>query len=162
MASKLRKKNKKDKNLAAVLLEDVPKLGQFGQVKKIKAGFYQFLAKKNKVVLLTKEIEADLEKIKTEARAKIEVGRLGAENFKNQIEALTYFEKLNVGSHGEIYNSVAKEQIKKFLLSQNLKIEKSQVELDRPIRELGDHSVKIHLGHGLAAELKIVLEPIQA
>jgi len=142
-----------------LLLENVAKVGQAGEVKQLKPGFYRFLAQRNKAVLITRQNLPKLEEMKLLAEKRIEGGKKGAENLKERIEALIFQTSLLVGEHSEIFGSINKQEIRDYLREQGIEVEKGQIELEQPIRELGEHSVTINLGYGIMAILKIIVEP---
>lgn len=155
----MKQKIRKVKNVTALLLESVARVGQAGEVKQLKPGFYRFLAQKNKAMLVTRQNLPKLEEMKLLAEKRIAVGRQGAENLKERIEGLVFRTRLTVGEHNEIYGSVNKQEIRDYLKQEGIEVGKGQIELEQPIRELGEHSATINLGYSTTATLKIVVEP---
>jgi large subunit ribosomal protein L9 len=151
------KKTKKDKSVKVLLLEDILNLGNKGEIKKIKLGYARFLISKNKVIVITKENKDKLEKLKLIAEEKAKETKEKLEKLKEKIENLIYNAKLKVGEHGEIFSSITKTDIKNFLKSQDIFVDKSDINLEKPIRELGEFNVEIDLGYNIKANLKILV-----
>jgi large subunit ribosomal protein L9 len=152
------KKTKKDKSVKVLLLEDILNLGNKGEIKKIKLGYAKFLISKNKVIIITKENKDKLEKLKLIAEEKAKETKEKLEKLKEKIENLIYNAKLKVGEHGEVFSSITKTDLKNFLKSQDIFVDKSDINLEKPIRELGEFSVEIDLGYNIRANLKILVE----
>jgi large subunit ribosomal protein L9 len=152
------KKTKKDKSVKVLLLEDILNLGNKGEIKKIKLGYAKFLISKNKVIVITKENKDKLEKLKLIAEEKAKETKEKLEKLKEKIENLIYNAKLKVGEHGEVFSSITKTDIKNFLKSQDIFVDKSDINLEKPIRDLGEFNVEIDLGYNIKANLKILVE----
>ena len=83
----------------------------------------------------------------------------------NEIKALG--EKLNgleikvplkAGEDGKPFGSVTVIKIREALKKAGFDIEKSQINLDENIKTLGSHSVKLSIGHGVEATIKVAAE----
>lgn len=134
--------------MEVVLLERVEKLGQMGDVVKVKNGYARnFLLPRKKALRATK---ANLEYFETQ---KVEIE---ARNLERRNEAEAVAEKLNGASvvairqsseAGNLYGSVAIRDIAELLAEQGFSVERSQVVLNAPIKTLGVFDVRIQL-HG--------------
>ncbi len=137
--------------MKVILLEDIKDLGKKFDVKNIKDGYARnFLLPRNLAKIATNKAIKELE-AKKAAWQKQEEGE------KSKIEALAKnlaeqkFEfSLKTGDKGEVFGSVNKDDIKN-----KLSLPEVEVELERPIKKLGLHQVKISLGKGVEAEIKI-------
>jgi large subunit ribosomal protein L9 len=152
------KKIKKDKTVSILLLEDILNLGNKGEIKKVKLGYAKFLISKNKAIVITKENKDKIEKLKLIAEEKAKETKEKLEKLKERIESLIYNAKLKIGEHGEVFSSISKTDIKNFLKSQNILVDKSDINLEKPIREIGEFNVEIDLGYNIKANLKILVE----
>ena len=150
-----RKKLKKDKNIPVLLLEDIINVGNRGDIKKVSRGFALYLIRKNKAVIVTKENKDTLDKLIKTSQIKVEKRQKELEELKEKIENLIFKASLKIGEHGEIYNSITKLDIKKFLESNNIFINKEDIYLESPIKTPGEHIVEINLGLNIKANLKI-------
>ncbi|MGC8981823.1 MAG: 50S ribosomal protein L9 [Minisyncoccia bacterium] len=152
------RKIKKDKSVIVLLLEDVLNVGNKGDVKKVKLGYARFLISKNKAIVITKENKEKLEKLKLIAEEREKENKEKLEKLKEKIESLVYNAKLKIGEHNEVYNSISKTDIKNFLRSQDILVDKSDINLEKPIKELGEYNVEIDLGYNIKGNLKIIVE----
>lgn len=129
-----------------ILLERVGKLGQMGDVVNVRDGHARnYLLPTGKALRATKENIARFER----ERAQIE-----ARNLERRKEAETVGEKLDGQSFtvirqssesGQLYGSVSTRDIANLVSENGTSIERSQVLLDRPIKTLGLHEVRIQL-----------------
>jgi large subunit ribosomal protein L9 len=141
-----------------ILLERVPKLGQMGDVVKVKPGFARnFLLPQKKALRATKDnisyFESQrkvLEGQNLERRQEAEavgakMGDLKVSIIRQASEAL------------QLYGSVTSRDIADGAATQGVKIERSQVELDKPIKALGEHKIKIHLHAEVTIEISVIV-----
>ena len=149
------RKIKKDKTVRILLLDDILGVGQRGELKKVKLGYARFLVARNKAQVITQETYQLLEKLKLNAEEKIKKKEERLKSLAAMIEGLNFEAKLKIGSQGEVYNSITKTEIRNFLKSYNIDVAKSDIELKKPIKELGEFVVPINLGYGIKANLKV-------
>jgi len=129
-----------------ILLERVEKLGQMGQVVKVKPGYARnFLLPQKKALRATKENLAYFETQRAQLEAsnlqrKAEATEIGA-----KMEGLGVVLVRQAGESGQLYGSVSARDIAEAVTEAGFTIERRQVVLDRPIKTLGLHPVRIVL-----------------
>src|SRR5262249_55918603 len=129
-----------------ILLERVEKLGQMGQRVKVKPGFARnYLLPQKKAMRATKENLAYFESRRAQLEAnnlhrKSEATEIGA-----KLEGLSVILVRQAGESGQLYGSVSVRDIADAVSGAGFTIEKSQVVLERPIKSLGLHSLRIVL-----------------
>jgi len=129
-----------------ILLERVEKLGQMGQIVKVKPGFARnYLLPQKKAMRATKENMAYFETQRAQLEAhnlerKSEAGEVGG-----KLEGLTVVLIRQAGESGQLYGSVAGRDIADAVTAAGFTVEKRQIVLDRPIKTLGLHPVKVML-----------------
>ncbi len=129
-----------------ILLQRVEKLGQMGDVVKVKPGYGRnFLLPRGKAIRATQE---KIEEFKTKR------SHLEANNLKLKKEAEAVAEKMrglslvilrSAGESGHLYGSIRSQDIVEGVSSQGFTISRSQVILDHPIKTLGIHKIRIAL-----------------
>jgi large subunit ribosomal protein L9 len=132
--------------MEVILLERVAKLGQIGDVVRVKDGFARnFLLPRKKALRAT---DANRKRFETQ-RADIE-----ARNLELKQEAKAVAEKLDghvivlirqAGESGQLYGSVSPRDIAETLAQSRFKVSREQVVLNTPIKALGLHTVPVHL-----------------
>ena len=129
-----------------ILLERVEKLGQMGQVVRVKPGFARnYLLPQKKALRATNENLAYFES----QRVQLEANNLRRKSEATELAAI--LEGLSVvilrqgGESGQLYGSVSARDLAEAVTEAGFTIEKSQVVLERPIKSLGMHSLRIVL-----------------
>ena len=143
--------------MEVILLERIEKLGQMGDIVKVKDGFARnFLLPQKKALRASEDNLAYFEKEKV---------TLEANNLKQKQEAEVILEKLDnfnlviirqAGETGQLYGSVNTNDIKNTLDENGFIVEKSQIKLDKPIKELGVHNVTVKLHPEVQAIISII------
>ncbi len=147
--------------MRVILLEDIKNLGKKYEVKDVSDGYAKNYLFPNKLALPAST--ENLLKIKNlKSKLAVEEKELIAhlENIKRLIEDRYIEFSLKTDEKGSIFGSVNKESILKALREHKL-ITKERVEvlLDHPIKEFGEHIVKIDFKKGIVANLKIKISP---
>lgn len=105
--------------------------------------------------------EANLRELKhqNKARDKREEEALeAARQLKRDIEEKSFLLKVKAGDAGRIFGSVTAMDIAAELEKQGFKIDRRSIQLDSPLKTLGNHEVKVKLHHEVQASIKLVLE----
>ena len=129
-----------------ILLERVEKLGQMGQLVKVKPGFARnYLLPQKKALRATKENLAYFESQRTQLEANNLHRKSEATEIGGKLEGLSVVVVRQAGESGQLYGSVSARDIAEAVSEAGFTIEKHQVVLERPIKNLGLHSVRIVL-----------------
>jgi large subunit ribosomal protein L9 len=129
-----------------ILLERVEKLGQMGQLVNVKPGFARnYLLPQKKALRATKENLAYFEGQRAQLEANNLQRKAEATEVSGEIEGLTVVIVRQAGESGQLYGSVSARDIAEAVTEAGFTIEKRQVVLDRPIKNLGLHQLKVVL-----------------
>src|ERR671925_841706 len=139
-----------------ILLEDVSKVGRRGEVRDVSDGYARnFLIPKKLALGATAGNLKNLEHIKKQANAKAERAKSDAEAMRVRIEALVYEERRQASEEGKLFGSVTSQDLVDFLDKHGVKIERRRVQLDEPIKTLGESSVPVRLHADVTAQLRV-------
>ena len=132
--------------MEVILLERVEKLGAIGDVVTVKNGFARNYLLPNKKALRANEanrkvFEANRARIEAENASK----RADAEKASKDVEGKTVQLIRQASNVGHLYGSVSVRDIAEALEAQGAHVTKGQVVLDRPIKAIGMHDVKVAL-----------------
>lgn len=132
--------------MEVILLERVSRLGQIGDVVRVRDGYARnFLLPKGKALRATKP---NLERFERE-RAQIEARNLErrgeAEKVAEKLDGQSFVVIRQAGETGHLYGSVSTRDIAETLQAGGFTIHRSQVDLNAPIKSIGLHAVKIVL-----------------
>ena len=146
--------------MKVLLIKDVKSLGKAGEIKEVKEGYGRnFLIAKGFAKLATKEVlkEYEEEQKRKEEELKLEIYELNKE--KEVLENLTIDIEKKLGSNGHLYGAVTKDDIANALKNYKIEIDKKKIDA-KNIKEVGNHTIDIKLGHGIHAKLKINVKGI--
>ena len=142
--------------MQVVLLERVEKLGQIGDIVTVKNGFARNYLLPNKKALRANEAN---KKVFEANRAKIEADnadrRTDAETASKDVDGKSIQLIRQASNVGALYGSVSARDIVEALESQGAKVTKSQIVLDRPIKAIGLHQVKVALHPEVSVTVKV-------
>jgi large subunit ribosomal protein L9 len=129
-----------------ILLERVEKLGQMGQLVNVKPGYARnYLLPQKKALRATKENLAYFESQRAQLEANNLQRKAEATEVGGKVEGVTVVIVRQAGESGQLYGSVSARDIAEAVTEAGFTIEKRQVVLDRPIKNLGLHPVKVVL-----------------
>jgi large subunit ribosomal protein L9 len=132
--------------MEVILLERVEKLGQIGDVVKVKNGFARnYLLPQHKALLATDANKARFERERSAIEARNAKARAEAETEGKSIDGTTYVLIRQAGETGQLYGSVAARDIAEAANAANHRIERKHVVLNQPIKTIGVHEVTIRL-----------------
>jgi large subunit ribosomal protein L9 len=129
-----------------ILLERIERLGQIGDVVKVKQGFARnFLLPTKKALRATAENKKRFE----EQRAQIEANNLQrreeAEKIKGKVDGLKVVIIRQASETGILFGSVSSRDISDGVTKAGFTVDRRQVILDKPIKTLGLHDVRVAL-----------------
>jgi large subunit ribosomal protein L9 len=129
-----------------ILLERVEKLGQIGDVVSVKPGYARnFLLPKKKALRATKVNISLFESQRTQIEAVNLERRNEAESVAAKLEGFSVVVIRQAGDSGQLYGSVTGRDIADAVIEKGVTIDRGQVRLERPIKTLGLHDVRVQL-----------------
>lgn len=129
-----------------ILLERVGKLGQMGDVVNVRDGHARnYLLPTGKALRATKENIARFERERAQIEARNLELRKEAEAVGEKLDGQSFTVIRQSSESGQLYGSVSTRDIANLVSENGTSIERSQVLLDRPIKTLGLHEVRIQL-----------------
>jgi len=142
--------------MEVILLERVEKLGAIGDVVKVKDGFARNYLLPRKKALRANEANR---KVFESNRAKIEEDnanrRTDAEKASKDVDGKTVKLIRQASNTGQLYGSVSARDIVEALEAEGAHVTKSQVVLDRPIKAIGVHDIKVALHPEVSVTVKV-------
>jgi len=129
-----------------ILLERVEKLGQMGQVVKVRPGYARnFLLPQRKALRATKENLAYFDTQRVQLEAANLTRRTEAEQVAKSAEALSVVVVRQAGESGQLYGSVTARDIADAVTAAGVTITRGQVVLDKAIKTLGLYKLRVVL-----------------
>jgi len=144
--------------MKVILLENVDNLGQKYDVKEVKDGYARnFLIPQKLAKIATLKALVWLESQKEEIEKLSEEALKQAQETASFIEGQEVTISMKVGDEGQLFESVSTQKIADQLKKLGRDVKKSQIIINRPIKELGEHQVKIKLEHNLETEITVLI-----
>ena len=129
-----------------ILLERVAKLGQMGDIVSVKQGFARnFLLPQGKALRATDANKASFESQKVTLEAKNLETKTEAEAISSKLDGQQFIIIRSASDAGALYGSVTNRDASDVASAEGFKIDKKQVILQAPIKELGLHKVGVSL-----------------
>src|SRR6476619_2651004 len=142
--------------MEVILLERVEKLGAIGDVVKVKNGFARNYLLPNKKALRANEANKKLfEANRSRIEAENAERRTDAEASAKGVDGKTVQLIRQASNTGQLYGSVSARDIVEALDTDGAKVTKSQIVLDRPIKAIGMHEVRVVLHPEVTASIKV-------
>ena len=142
--------------MQVILRERLENLGNAGDVVSVKPGYARnYLVPKGLAYAAT---ESNLKRIGRErdqaARREAEAVGAARESAK-AIEGLSVTFTARAGEEGKLFGSITSSDIAEKLAEQGVTIDRRQIQLDEPIKALGEHSVSMRLHPEVVAQLRV-------
>ena len=146
--------------MEVILREDVEKVGARGTLVKVADGYARnFLLPKRLAVPATESNKKIVEQerdayLRREAKDKSE-----SEDLSKLLTGVTLTFRHKVGENNHLFGSVTAKDIADALEAQKFHVERRKVQLDEPIRTVGEHDVTVRLHRDVSTQIKVVVEP---
>ena len=132
--------------MEVILLQRVAKLGQMGDVVRVRDGFARnFLLPQGKALRANETSRKRFERDKAQLEARNLEAKTEAEAVAGKLNGQTFVVIRQAGETGQLYGSVSTRDIADLATEAGFTVERSQVWLDRPIKMIGMHEVTISL-----------------
>jgi large subunit ribosomal protein L9 len=132
--------------MEVILLERIEKLGQMGDVVRVKPGFARnFLLPQRKALRANKENLAFFETQRAQLEAENLKRREEAEGIAKKIEGAQVILIRQAGETGQLYGSVSSRDLADAIRENGITVNRGQIVLDKPIKTLGLHDIRVRL-----------------
>lgn len=132
--------------MKVILLERVERLGALGDVVNVKDGFARnFLLPREKALRATSANLAVFESRRADLEASNARARDAASKSGERLDGKSYVMIRQAGEAGQLYGSVSGRDVADAVNAEGGKVDRAMVVLDKPIKSLGVHPVKVRL-----------------
>jgi large subunit ribosomal protein L9 len=144
------------RSVQVILSEDVPNLGDAGELVSVKPGFARnYLLPLGKAVPATEASRKELEHKKRVIAEKIARERKLLEGEKARFEGQVVEITAQAGEEGKLFGSVTAQDVADALGRQGHSVDRRRIELEHPIKSLGEHLVTVRLHPEVHAEVRV-------
>jgi large subunit ribosomal protein L9 len=132
--------------MEVILLERVAKLGQMGEVVRVKDGYARnFLLPKGKALRATDDNRKRFDSMKTQLEARNLEQRGEAEKVGSKLDGQTFTVVRQASESGQLYGSVSTRDLAELLTAGGFSANRGQIQLNAPIKLIGTHKVPVAL-----------------
>ena len=132
--------------MQVILLERIGRLGQMGDVVNVKDGYARnFLLPQKKALRATDENLTKFEKNRTQLEARNLELKKEAEAVATKLNGHSFIVIRQAGDTGQLYGSATSRDIAEIVIAGGFTVDRRQIVLDRPIKTLGVHPIRIAL-----------------
>ncbi len=143
------------RNVQVVLTEDLPNVGNSGELVRVKPGFARnFLIPRGLAAVATKDNVKRIEHEKRVALARAVKQRAKAEELASKLNEVKLTIEAPAGEENKLYGSVGSRDIGDALAEKGFEIDRRKIATD-VIKELGTHKVTIKVAGGVDAEIEV-------
>ncbi len=147
------------RNLQVVLTEDLPNVGNSGELVKVKPGFARnFLLPRGLAALATADNVRRVEHEKKVAQARAQKQRAAATELSGKLAQVKLSLKAQVGEESKLYGSITSRDIESALADKGFEVDRRKIVME-PIKDLGNHKVTIKIASGIDAEIEVEVVP---
>jgi large subunit ribosomal protein L9 len=144
--------------MGVILRADIDKLGRQGDVVKVAVGYGRnYLVPKGLAMAVTPENKALIARERKALESRLLKEKAELQVVADKIDGIRMVAPRKVGENDVLYGSVTSSDIAEWLAGKGVEIDKRKVQLEEPIKKLGDHEVKIRLHAEIEARLKVLV-----
>ena len=142
--------------MEVILLERVAKLGQMGEVVRVKDGYARnFLLPKGKALRATADNKKRFETMKSQLEARNLELKSEAEKVGTKLDGQTLTVLRQASETGQLYGSVSTRDLAQLLTDGGFSVNRNQIQLNAPIKMVGTHKVPVALHPELAVTVTV-------
>ncbi len=142
--------------MQVILLERVGRLGNIGAVVKVRPGFARnYLLPQGKALRATRDNLGRFEAQRASIEARNLVQKTEAEAVAQTLNGQIFVVIRSAGDGGHLYGSVASRDVAEAAQAAGVELGRNQIVLDKPIKDLGVHPVRVQLHPEVFAEVSV-------
>ena len=149
--------------MEVILLERVGKLGQMGDVVKVKDGYARnFLLPRGKALRATSDNKSKFEGMKVELTTKSNEAKGVAGQVANKVDGKTYVVIRQASETGQLFGSVSPRDIATLVSAEGAGVTRSHVVLNAPIKSIGQYKVPLELHPEIEVSVNVIVARSEA
>jgi large subunit ribosomal protein L9 len=149
--------------MEVILLERVGKLGQMGDVVKVKDGYARnFLLARGKALRATSDNKSKFEGMKVELKQKSDEAKGVAGQVASKVDGKTYVVIRQASETGQLFGSVSTRDIASLITAGGNEVSRSAVTLNAPIKTIGQYKVPLDLHPDIEVSVTVTVARSEA
>ena len=144
--------------MEVILLERVPRLGQMGEVVRVKDGFARnFLLPRGKALRATAENRTRFETMKSELEARSLTLKGEAGQVAEKLDGKSFTVLRQASEAGQLFGSVSPRDLVGLITAAGFNVSRNQIALNAPIKTIGRHSVPLSLHPEIETSITVIV-----
>jgi large subunit ribosomal protein L9 len=144
--------------MEVILLERVGRLGQMGDVVRVKDGFARnFLLPRGKALRATAENRTRFEAMKSDLQARSASLKAEAAQVADKLDGKSFTVLRQASESGQLFGSVSPRDLVTLIGDAGFKINRSQIALNTPIKTIGQHKVPLSLHPEVESSITVIV-----
>lgn len=145
-----------NKYMKLILRDDVPKLGDSGDIVEVKAGYGRnYLIPQGKAMMATDGALKQLDRMKEKAERRAELTVEKAQDMADRLETTSVTIPVAVGEDERIHGSITNQDVAEALEERDITIDKRKISLDQDIKTLGEYTATVNLIGEIQPQIKV-------
>jgi large subunit ribosomal protein L9 len=141
-----------------ILLERITRLGQMGDVVRVKDGFARnFLLPRGKALRATDENRTRFENMKSELQARSETLKSEAAQVAGKLDGKSFTVLRQASESGQLFGSVSPRDLMTLIGEAGFKVNRNQIAINAPIKTIGQHKVPISLHPEIETSVTVIV-----
>ena len=144
--------------MEVILLERITKLGQMGEVVRVKDGFARnFLLPRGKALRATAENRSRFESMKSELEARSLTLKTEAGQVAGKLDGKSFTVLRQASESGQLFGSVSPRDLVGLIGEAGFRLSRDQIALNTPIKSIGQHKVPIALHPDIDTSITVIV-----
>jgi large subunit ribosomal protein L9 len=144
--------------MEVILLERISRLGQMGDVVRVKDGFARnFLLPRGKALRATDENRTRFEGMKADLQARSAAAKADAGQIADKLDGKSFTVLRQASESGQLFGSVSPRDIVTLVTASGFQVTRNQIELNSPIKMIGQHKVPLSLHPEIESSITIIV-----
>ncbi|SRR5712692_7033625 len=144
--------------MKVILTKDLDNLGKAGALVEVKPGYGRnYLLPRQLAVLATAKNIRQLDHQKAGILARASKEKANMDAMAKKLSAIEVKFTRKVGEQNKLFGSVTSKDVHEQLTSQGYQVERKQIHLPEPLKEIGTHEVEVKLHSDVSAKVKVTI-----
>ena len=144
--------------MEVILKEDVPKLGNRGDVVKVAEGYGRnYLLPKKLAIKASAANKAVIEQMKASALRRSAKEKGDAEALAKQFEGINLHFTRRAGENDQLFGSVTSSDVAHELEARGFNVDRRKIAVDHPMKSIGEFTIHIHLHREVSVPVKVTI-----
>jgi large subunit ribosomal protein L9 len=144
--------------MQVILRQDIEKVGSRGEVVKVAPGYARNFLLPKKLAVAANESNKKIVEQERQSHLRKDAKEVGeAQDLSKLLSGVTVTIMQKAGENDQLFGSVTSKDVAEALVAKNYAIDRRKIQLDEPIRTLGEFKVAVRLHKDVMAEVTVIV-----